>query len=166
MVGLLVAILCRQRTLTMKIADIYHRKVVTARKDETIIDAARRMREQHVGDVIVIEGVGHRRSPIGILTDRDIVVSAVARDVEHLSKLLIGDVMTTGIATAVEEDELADVIATMRRRGLRRIPVVGADGNLQGIIAFDDIMEHLASQLASLAQVVSRQPQLERESRP
>lgn len=150
----------------MKIADIYHRKVVTARKDETIVDAARRMREQHVGDVIVIEGPSHHRVPIGILTDRDIVVSAVARDLEHLSKLLIGDVMTTGICTAVEEDELAGVIATMRRRGLRRIPVVDAEGNLQGIVSFDDVMEHLASQLASLAQVVSRQPQLERECRP
>ena len=150
----------------MKIADIYHRKVVTARKDETVVEAARRMREQHVGDVIVVDGTGQRRVPIGILTDRDIVVSAVARDVEHLSKLLIGDVMTTGISTAVEEDELADVIGTMRRHGLRRLPVVDANGSLQGIIAFDDIMEHLASQLASLAQVVSRQPQLERENRP
>lgn len=150
----------------MKIGDIYHRKVITARKDETIVEAARRMREQHVGDVIVVEGTSHHRAPIGILTDRDIVVSAVARDLEHLSKLLVGDVMTTGISTAVEDDELADVITTMRRRGLRRIPVVDTDGNLQGIISFDDVIEHLASQLAGLAQVVTRQPKLEREHRP
>ena len=150
----------------MKIDKIYHRKVVTARKDDSLVEAARRMRQQHVGDVIVIEQNSHGCVPIGVLTDRDIVVGAIANDLEHLSTLLVGDVMTTWVVTANEEDELTDVIALMRRRGLRRIPVVDADGTLQGIIALDDIMEYLASQLGFLAQISNRQMQVERQSRP
>lgn len=124
------------------------------------------MREQHVGDVIVVEQNSHGCVPIGILTDRDIVVGAIAHDLEHLSTLLVGDVMTNGVATATEDDELTDVIALMRRRGLRRIPVVDLGGILQGIIALDDVVEYLASQLGCLAQIATRQLQVERQSRP
>ena len=61
----------------MSVGEICNRQVVVAPKGEMVIDAARRMRTSHVGALIVIENRNGRHIPIGILTDRDIVVSAV-----------------------------------------------------------------------------------------
>jgi CBS domain-containing protein len=150
----------------MKVGSICNQKIICARKDETVLTAARRMRDHHVGSLVVIDGDDDHCVPAGMLTDRDIVVAVIARDFEHLPKLLVGDLMTQKPITAVDEDEVSDVVKTMRRHGIRRMPVVDVKGCLQGMVSFDDIIEHLAGQLSSLAATVSRQPRIERQSRP
>ena len=64
----------------MTAGDICHRDVVVAPRSEMIVDAARRMRTSYVGDLIVVENRDGRYVPIGIVTDRDIVITAVAGD--------------------------------------------------------------------------------------
>jgi len=114
--------------------------VVTATPDETIADAARRMRDHHVGTVVVVDGEKRDR-PTGILTDRDIVVSAVAQSPDKVGSLLVGDVMTRDVITTRPATTLRSALSTMHSRGIRRLPVVSGDGRLEGLIAFDDILE-------------------------
>jgi CBS domain-containing protein len=111
------------------------------------------MRNQHVGSVIVIDVKGRRENPVGIVTDRDIVIEAVAVDLDPTT-LTAGDVMTTPLATVSENDDILDALARMRERGVRRLPVVTDGGELAGIIAVDNLLEALAEQLDAVVRVI------------
>ena len=149
----------------MTIGSICNRNVVVAPHDERVVDAARRMRMLHVGTVIVVEDRGDRRVPIGILTDRDIVLSLVAADAEHLPFLTIGDAMSDDPLIGYEDAELSDALKSMQERGVRRLPVVNRDGSLVGIISADDIVRVLAEEIGRLVSLMNREEQVERRSR-
>jgi len=149
----------------MTIGSICKRNVVMAPKDEGIVDAAKRMRMFHVGTVIVVTERDGRQVPIGILTDRDIVLSVVASDAEHLPFLTVGDAMSNELATAFEDDGLADALELMQQRGVRRLPVVDHTGALVGIVTADDVIRFLSEELGQLVQVMNREEQLERRYR-
>ena len=83
----------------MTVGEICKRNVAVAVENETIIDAANHMRTAHVGDLVVIETRQNRRMPVGIITDRDIVVGAVAANAHHLDTLVVGDIMSPEPAT-------------------------------------------------------------------
>jgi CBS domain-containing protein len=137
---------------------------VTALPDETVADAARRMRDYHVGTVVVVDGEKRDR-PTGILTDRDIVVSAVAQSPDKVASLLVGDVMTRDLITARPSTTLHSALSTMHSRGIRRLPVVSGDGRLEGVVAFEDILEVMSDELRELVGLVAREQKLERELR-
>jgi CBS domain-containing protein len=105
----------------MQIRKLFKRDVVTIDPNASVLEAARLMRAEHVGDVVV---TGPGRRPVGILTDRDIVVSVVAKDVEHLPTLAVKDVLTLDLVVATEDEDAEAVLGRMRRRGVRRVPVV------------------------------------------
>lgn len=140
----------------MNVGDICNREVVIARSDETVTDAARRMREFEVGDLVIVESRDGRNIPVAILTDRDIVVEVVAQAPERCSELTIADIATSPLVTAHADRNFVEVTQHMREHGIRRVPVVGADGTLVGILTFDDIVEFLAGELHELAHLVSR----------
>jgi CBS domain-containing protein len=121
--------------------------------DTTLAEAARLMRDRHVGCLVVVEQDQPGRTVAGILTDRDIVVAAVAAD-RDTRKLTVGELMTRDVATAREEDSLAVVLEEMRVRGVRRMPVVGRHGVLVGLLAFDDLLAALALQVQAMTQAV------------
>jgi len=152
------------RGTEMTVGDVCTRAVVTATPDETIADAAKRMRDHHVGTVVVVDGE-RRDRPAGILTDRDIVVSAIAQSPEKVASLLIGDVMTRDVITTRPATTLHSALSTMHSRGIRRLPVVSGDGRLEGLIAFDDILEVMSEELSELVGLVAREQKLERELR-
>ncbi len=139
------------------------RNVITIRKPESVVEAARRMRQYHVGDLVVVEG--ERDIPIGVLTDRDLVVSVLANDVEHLTKLDVGDVLTHEVMVAREDEDVSDVLYRMQKRGVRRVPVVDRAGALTGIFTLDDVLGLLADDMASVFALVKRQRQREAERR-
>jgi CBS domain-containing protein len=145
------------------VGEFCNRRVVIADKAESLHDAASRMRSEHVGSLVVVEG-GPRgqRMPIGVLTDRDIVVAVLARSDRHLSSITVEDAMTPNPATTAREGEdLALTMKKMRDQGVRRIPVVNAAGELAGITCFDDVLEYLAGELDGLARVLPRQRERE-----
>ena len=146
----------------MTVGDVCTRSVVTATADETIADASKRMRDKHVGTVVVVDGEGRHR-PTGILTDRDIVIGVVAQSPDKVESLLVGDVMTRELATARPSGTLHSALSTMQSRGIRRLPVVSGDGRLEGLIAFDDILEVTSEELSELVGLVAREQKLERE---
>jgi CBS domain-containing protein len=141
--------------ISMPIGDLCNREVIFARRDDSIVSAAELMRRHHVGDLIVVDDREGLRVPVGILTDRDLVVEILAKGVA-LDAVNVGDIMTTELLTARESDDTYDTIARMRNGGVRRMPVVNAQGALVGIIAVDDLLDLLAEELGSLAKLVAR----------
>jgi len=149
----------------MTVGEICVRDVVVAPKTEMIVDAAKRMRTSHVGDVVVIENRNGRHVPIGIVTDRDIVISVVAGDPDHINYLLISDVMTPDLVIAHEEDSIESALKKMEEHGVRRLPIVDADGALAGILSLDDVLQYLTAQQGELVALVARQQRRERQYR-
>lgn len=148
----------------MNVGEICSREVIIANKDDSVLDAARLMREHHVGDVVVVEQHDGQRLPVGILTDRDIVLELVAKSVDAQS-VTIADTMSGELLTATEADDVGDLIARMRGKGVRRVPVVNAKGSLAGIVAVDDLMDFLAEELTQLAGLVKREERREQARR-
>lgn len=149
----------------MTVGEICIREVAIVHKASTVIEAARRMREFHVGNVVVVEDRGEERIPVGILTDRDIVVSIVARDPDRIQTLTVGDVMSFELLTAREDEPVHSVLKRMCSHGIRRIPVVNGSGGLEGIVAVDDVLEFVSEELADLVRLMTLQRQREREAR-
>jgi CBS domain-containing protein len=144
----------------MRIGEICERKVVHCTRNASIGEIARLMREHHVGDVIVVDVQGTNLIPIGIVTDRDLVVEVLAPDVAR-GDLCAEDLIKGELVTATEEELVYDAIWYMRSRGVRRLPVVDQRGCLVGILTADDVSRYLAVQLSELAQVPSHQKTLE-----
>ena len=137
---------------TATLADCRIRTVVTATPDTPLPRCAQLMHDKHVGSLVIVEERAGRRIPVGMLTDRDIAIEAVAFGIDPRA-LNAGDLMTPQPALAREDDDLMTVLATMRAQGIRRVPVVGRDGELRGIVAADDLWALLAAQIDALAGV-------------
>ena len=149
----------------MVIGDICNRNVVVAPKTEMIVDAAKRMRTSHVGDLVVVERRNGGHVPVGIVTDRDIVVSVVAGDPDHINYLLVNDVMTSDLITAREHDSIENALKQMQENGVRRLPIVDETGVLVGILTLDDVLRYLTAQQSELVALVAREQQHERQYR-
>lgn len=149
----------------MLVADICSREVAVVTRDKSILDAIKVMRDRHVGSVVVVDDSNGERAPVGILTDRDIVIEVLAEGVD-LSSITVGDAMSYELMSVGERDEVMDALRVMRTKGVRRVPVVNAFGGLVGILAFDDIVKVIAAQLAGLASVIVLEQGRERIYRP
>jgi CBS domain-containing protein len=122
------------------------------------------MREFHVGDLVVVEERQGLRRPVGIVSDRDLVIEVLAEGVA-LDAVAVGDVMSRDLLTISAQDELFGTVRRMREQGVRRVPVVGGEGELLGILAFDDLIDLFAEQLNDLVALVGNQLRHERERR-
>ena len=144
----------------MAVGEICNREVVITEKSVSVVDAAKLMRSHHVGDLVVVEEKGGRKHPVGIVTDRDIVVEVVAAGV-NADALKVGDIMGPEVATVRESEGLFEALRYMRDKGVRRMPVVAGDGGLVGILTLDDILSLLAEEMTELAKLVSHERQRE-----
>jgi CBS domain-containing protein len=147
----------------MPIGDVCVRDVVVAAKDVTVQQAAVLMRRHHVGDlVVVVEGTDGRRVPVGIVTDRDIVVSVVAPTL-NAGVYTVGDLVARELVTVAEDQGVFETIQQMRMSGVRRMPVVDRAGGLVGIISVDDLIQLLSDEMSELAKLITREQVLETE---
>lgn len=144
----------------MPIAQICSRGVVIASPDDSLRTVAELMRVHHVGSVIVTRDDAGLCRPLGIITDRDIVLALVAKDVSP-DAVSAGDVMSEPLETIDENDEVWTALERMRSRGVRRLPVLGAQGELVGIVSADDLLELVAEELSGLARIIGREQRLE-----
>jgi CBS domain-containing protein len=151
---------CIQQERAMSIREFCIRDVVCTTRTSTITQVAALMREHHVGDVIVVDDDGKRKVPVGILTDRDIVVAIVAADVDPRT-LSVGDLLLRPLVTVRDDKSYADTVRLMSEHGVRRLPVVAADGSLFGVISIDDILRQLAAPLAALGELPRRERHIE-----
>jgi CBS domain-containing protein len=149
----------------MTIGSICKHNVVVVPTGESVIDAAKRMRMLHVGTVIAVDEREGLQVPVGILTDRDIVLSVVASDAEHLAFLLVRDAMSDELLTAPEDTSLPEALKMMQERGVRRLPVVNHAGALVGIVTTDDVIRFLAEELGQVVKLMNHEEQVERRYR-
>ncbi|MCE2969138.1 MAG: CBS domain-containing protein [Burkholderiales bacterium] len=138
------------RAKTAAVSDLATREVVMVGPPATLLECAQAMRNRHVGSLVVADAAG---KPLGIVTDRDLVVEALALQLDPAT-LTAGDVMSTPVATVRLDDDLFDALARMRERGVRRLPVVDAQGRAVGVLAVDDLLGVLAEQVDSVVRVL------------
>jgi len=138
----------------MTAGELCSRTVVFAERDMGLVEAARLMRDHHVGALVVVDQANGKRVPVGVLTDRDIAVAVVAKEVDART-LRVGEVMSGEPITVREQDSVLDALRLMRERGVRRVPVTDAQGALVGILAADDVLEVVADQLGDLARAIA-----------
>ena len=137
----------------MPISEICNREIVIVRRDDTVLEAARLMRQHHVGDVLVVEERNGIRVPVGIVTDRDLVVEIMAPELDQ-SVITVDDIMAPELTTVKEGTGVFEAIQYMRNKGVRRLPVVNESGGLVGILTLDDLLELLSEELFELAKLV------------
>lgn len=148
----------------MPISEICNREVIIVQRNNTILEAAQLMRQHHVGNLVVVEERGGVRVPVGIVTDRDLVVEVMAPAIDQ-TVLTVGDIMVTELATVKENAGVSETIEYMRAKGVRRVPVVDPSGGLVGIVTLDDMLELLAEELLALAKLVKHEQNKETMSR-
>jgi CBS domain-containing protein len=122
------------------------------------------MRDKHVGSLIITDTNAGRVVPVGILTDRDIVIEVISRDIS-LNEVTVGDIMTYALLKVTEDESIFDIAQRMRARGVRRVPVISRLGELIGIIAADDILELLSEELSLLSRITTREAEQEKTKR-
>lgn len=150
----------------MNVGHMCQRNAITVQAADEIAAAARLMREKHVGFLVVVEPAAQEGAvvPVGVITDRDIVVSTIALGVDPKT-LSVGDVMTCKPTVALAEDSIADAISRMRHSGVRRLPVVGDYGHLVGVLSLDDVLTSRADELGAAAAVITKGRQVETSAR-
>jgi len=140
----------------MKVREFCSRTVAVIEPEATLREAALLMRNAHVGALVVTERKDGVTRPMGVITDRDIVVAVVAVPGARPEGIRVRDVMSPQLLLAREEDGLFETVKTMSERGVRRLPVAAADGSLYGIVTLDDVLRVLGGELGNLALALSR----------
>jgi CBS domain-containing protein len=148
----------------MPISECCKRDVVCCDPELSLPDTAALMRKNHVGDVVVIEARSGARVPIGIVTDRDIVIETMALQLDA-ALFTAGDIMNTPLVTVKENAGFIETLRLMRSNGIRRMPVVTETGTLYGMVTADDIVRTLALELSLITEAMSGQTAQERKLR-
>ena len=140
----------------MKIGELCTRDTFIIQKDDNVIEAAKLMRVFNVGDLIVVTANKEGNTPIGIVTDRDIVVNVVA-DSADMQNVKVSEIMSKELVTGSEDDGVYESIERMRVHGIRRLPIVDKEGYLAGILSVDDMLEFLGEEVNALIGLVYKE---------
>jgi CBS domain-containing protein len=116
----------------------------------SVTEAAKKMRKSHVGNIVIVDEKNKKRIPVGIVTDRDIVISVVAMGLDA-DVFTIGDMLTKSVVTCREDQQAEEGLHIMRANGVRRLPVTDRKGALVGIVAVDDLVRELAVALGEIS---------------
>lgn len=130
----------------------------------SVLEAARLMRQKHTGDLVVVDQDEDAQEPIGVITDRDIVVEVLANDLNPATTT-VGSIVRHPVVVAHDSEDPATALERMRTHGVRRIPIVSQHNRLIGILTVDDLLKLLATQASTLTEIVSRQQHQERLAR-
>lgn len=137
----------------MSIERICSRNIISVPRSCSLEQAAVLMRKHHVGALLVTEDEPSANRAVGVVTDRDFVLHAMAEGIGP-REANVGTVMTRGLATVPSAADIPEVMEAMRASGVRRLAVTGEGGTLVGIVSLDDIIDALGTDLASLAGIV------------
>ena len=136
----------------MRVAEIMRTPAVSCTPRNTIREVANQMADRSVGSVIVIDEVGE---VAGIVTDRDIAIRGVAAG--HTGDIPIQEIMTRNVASVEPRTDVADAVAVMVKRGVRRLPVVDEVGTAHGLVALDDVVRLVGRQSDELGDLIAAQ---------
>ena len=144
----------------MPIQDLCTRKLISIEKGSTLRQAAQLMKKHHIGDVVIVESNGVNK-PIGILTDRDIVLGVVAENLPFSTS--VDEIMSKNIVQVKRTEGIATVVKKMEREGVNRMIIVDDFGSVCGIVTSDDILRLVAKELTGLGKIVERQVENEKK---
>ena len=148
----------------MLLSTLYTPDVVTCGPSTTALAAARLMRERHAGDLVVTEAPESERIPLGLVTDRDIVVEVLALGLDPATTPVTA-FMRRPLVLAQDTDDASQAIQRMREHGVRRLPVIGRDHRLVGILALDDLLREFAHGATALVDIIAAEQNRERRQR-
>ena len=137
----------------MKIEGMCPHSIVTVDRSRTLQECAALMGESHVGSVLVTEETPGGPQAVGIVTDRDLVVEAMARDMAP-GQASIGQIVARRLVTVPSNASIDEAIGLMNSEGVRRLLVATPDRRLVGIISMDDLLDALAGELAGIVQAI------------
>ena len=146
----------------MNIGTICSRETIIAKAGDSLLETARLMRKHHVGSLIIVSSEQNGFRPVGIITDRDIVVQAISEEI-NLDSVMAGDIMSRDLLIAREDDDLFEAFESMCMKGVRRVPVVNAEGMLIGILSVDDLLEVIVDEMKNLIHLFKHEQQRERQ---
>jgi CBS domain-containing protein len=149
----------------MPVGEICIREVIICNRSTNVLEAAQLMRRYHVGDLVIVDESEGKRIPVGLITDRDIVISVIAMQLDPTT-ITAGDLISREIVVAREDQGVLETMERMRANGVRRMPVVDQQGALAGIISVDDLIELLAEELSKLPKLISKEQAQEAERKP
>jgi CBS domain-containing protein len=149
----------------MTAGEYCNREVVITEQGTSITQVAALMREFHVGSLVVVRKENGANIPLGIVTDRDLVIEVLAQQVA-VDSITVDDVMSRELVTAGEHETLIDTLDLMLKKGVRRLPVVDAQGGLQGILTADDAIELMAESMNDLTKLINNELLQEVRKRP
>lgn len=144
----------------MSIIECSSTAVVCCTADASVFDVAQLMRRHHVGTVVVTAGAEGERVPVGIITDRDIVIEMIALQLD-VAAFTAADVMSAPVVTVRESEGVIEALRLMRERKIRRLPVVTEAGTLYGIVTADDLLNLLGMELSLMAGTIVEQREIE-----
>lgn len=148
----------------MPIGEFCNREVVFATRKTSIPEAAQLMRQHHVGDLVVVDEIDGKRVPVGMVTDRDMVIEIIAKSLD-INDFSVGDIMGPQLVSVQDNEGVFETIRLMRAKGIRRVPVVNQAGGLEGIVSADDMLDLLAEEMVELAKVAPREQERETQTR-
>lgn len=143
----------------MRAIDLTPPAVVSVDESTTLTEAARLMREEGVGDLVITRGDGNVNEPVGIVTDRDIVVHALACGLDA-STITVADLSTREPVTVPPDADLVEITAAMCNHGVRRVLVTNGT-ELAGIVSMDTVITATAELLNNLSETLNRQYEYE-----
>jgi CBS domain-containing protein len=145
----------------MLIGEVCTPDVVCCGAQANALGVARLMRQHHVGDVVVVDNEDEARSPLGIVTDRDLAVKVMADGLDP-STTTVATLMHTPVVIAQDSEDSAQVIERMRKHGVRRVPIVDAHGVVVGIVTLDDLLRMIVADASALLDVMDKGVKSER----
>ncbi|MDE2401842.1 MAG: CBS domain-containing protein [Burkholderiales bacterium] len=148
----------------MNLLSIANRTVAIALPETPVSAAAQMMRERHVGALVLMSSKREDAIPVGLVTDRDLVVEILAQEVDP-EMVTIGDITLGRLVTAHMDDTLFEGMAQMSTEGVRRLVIVDDLGALVGLVAMDDIIVALSGALSVLAKAIQTEIGTERRER-
>lgn len=123
--------------------------VAVVEPETTALIVSQLMRKHHIGALVVVEAGGQNK-PIGIVTDRDLVLELMAEGLDP-AVFTAGDIMSVDLVVASPDMDAMDAVQLMKTHRLRRLVMVDDAGRLVGIVTMEDVLELLTRELANLA---------------
>lgn len=138
----------------MQLKDIYTPDVAYCERATTALQAAKLMRTKHVGDLVVVDDADDACIPVGIVTDRDIVIQVLGAGRDPAS-VHVGELLNGPLVQARDSEDIFEAAARMFAHRVRRLPVTGPDQRLVGIVALDDLSRILVEQASALLHITT-----------
>ncbi len=148
----------------MSVSQYCDKKISTLTQDSSILEAAQLMRTNHVGEVIIVQRQQGKTVPVGLITDRDLVIEIIAMEID-IDKITLGSIMCLELITVNHDSSLKQALELLQTNGIRRAPVVDSKGALFGIIAIEGILKVLSQDMTKVLKLFNNERRIEKQFR-